>query len=316
MSRPIRILVANGPETVNGVTWWRMYRPLHHLHKTYPDLEITYNTTGQLLPHHFIHTDVVIVWRPCLQNHLIAIQMAKQWGCRVIVDHDDDLFNMPVGSPDFEYFRQCKPFVVACLAMADQVWVSTPALASLYAHPNTVVIPNAVLPDDLPKEWAKNSGTIIWRGSAAHREDLEVGKVNYPSILRAGRRMLFLGYAPTWAIIEGKNVDYEPPINIMEYFNWLRAQKPMAIWKPLVRNKFNDGKSNISWIEATCAGAVCITNYKDSPGWECAMREPSKYKDDYAAMVKKSISEIQKSYNLISWNDVRYREILRIASGS
>jgi len=311
MSRPIRILVANGPEEVNGVTWWRMYRPLQYLYRQFPDIEIVYNETGMLRPCHFIHTDIVIIWRPCLQNHLITLKMAKQWGCRIIIDHDDDLYNIPISSPDFEYFSGLKPIVNACIAMADQVWVSTPALATLYGHPNTVVIPNAVLPDDLPDEPNKHSGTMVWRGSAAHRDDLEVGKASYPSLLRAAKRLLFIGYAPTWAISNGNQVEYSPPVAIQDYFSFLRAQKPLAIWKPLVSNPFNDGKSNISWIEATCAGGILVSNYAGKPGWEHAMRELPKTEAVRREVWQVSRDVIVSNYNLLAWNMVRYREILK-----
>lgn len=315
MSRPIRILVANGPEEVNGVTWWRMYRPLQYLYRQYPDIEIIYNQTGHLLPHHFIHTDIVIVWRPCLQPHLVALQMAQKWGCKIIVDHDDDLFNMPIGCPDFEYFNATKPFVSACIGLADQVWLSTAALAEAYPHPNTVIIPNAVLPEDLPNEAAKHAGTVVWRGSAAQREDLEAQKFAYPSILRACKQMLFVGYAPTWAISTGNNVNYNGPVHIQDYFQFLKAVRPMAIWKPLVSNQFNDGKSNISWIEATCAGAVLVSNYAGRPGWEMALKEIPKKEELRQDVWQKSKQEIIENYNLLRWNEVRYREILRQAAG-
>ena len=46
----IRILVANEPEPIGGVTCWRMYWPLDHLDRNYSDtLEIRYSR-GQIIP--------------------------------------------------------------------------------------------------------------------------------------------------------------------------------------------------------------------------------------------------------------------------
>lgn len=311
MSRPIRILVANGPEEMNGVTWWRMYRPLQYLYHQFDGIEIIYNETGRLLPYHFNHTDIVMAWRPCEINHVIGLQMAKKFGCRIIIDHDDDLYNIPIGDINHLNFKAKEQYTKMCIALADQLWVSTQALADLYGHPNTIVIPNSVLPEDLPEEPNKHTGTIVWRGGLMHRDDIEAGKIQYPAMLRASKKFVWIGYCPTWGPVGGKSVDYTPPVGIQDYFQYLESLRPLAIWKPLVTNRFNDGKSNISWIEATCAGAVCVSNYAGRPGWENAMRELPKTEAIRAEVFLKSRDEITHNYNLLRWNKIRYREILK-----
>lgn len=34
----LKVLILNEPENMNGVTWWRMYRPMHMLEQMYGDL--------------------------------------------------------------------------------------------------------------------------------------------------------------------------------------------------------------------------------------------------------------------------------------
>ena len=321
MSRPIRVFVINAPEAVGGVTWWRMYRPLQLLHRTYPDIEIVHNETGMLYPHHFQYVDVVLCFRPSEPSHVHGIQMAVAAGVPVISDFDDDQINIPVGHPRWADFKDKERYIRPCVAMSTQLWVSTPALVEVYAHPNTVVIPNAVLESDLPQEVGEPSGSVLWRGSEIHREDLEIYNFrgDYLAMLKKIKRFLWVGYMPTWAIVSDSKAQIQlesTNVDTRAWFSYLRQQQLQAIVKPLMVCQFNNAKSNIAWIEATIAGAVCVTNYAGKPGWECAVSKTSPYPDDHAVQVNKSIKEIKKKYNLITWNDVRYREILAAAAGT
>ncbi len=50
------------------------------------------------------------------------------------------------------------------------------------------------------------------------------------------------------------------PLDPIYYFANLRAEKPRGIVTPLVEDVFNACKSNIAYLEATMAGAVCYSN--------------------------------------------------------
>ena len=102
MREKITVLVANQPEPVNGVTWWRMYRPLALMARQYPDLEIRWNRGGHLFPQDFFDVDVLLVFRPENPEHPDIMAEAKKWGCRIIVDMDDNTINVPVGHPIYQ----------------------------------------------------------------------------------------------------------------------------------------------------------------------------------------------------------------------
>lgn len=317
-TRPIRVFVINAPEAIGGVTWWRMYRPLQLLHRLYPDLEIVHNESGMLYPHHFQYVDVVLCFRPSEPAHVAGIQMARAAGVPVISDYDDDLLNHSIGHPKWKDFKDKEHYIRPCVAMSTQLWVSTPALASVYGHPDTQVIPNAVLESDLPAEIGEHSGTVAWRGGELHREDLEIYNFrgDYQAYLKKIRRFLWIGYMPSWAVVADSKADIQfesTDIDTRFWFQYLQQQHLQAIVKPLMPCPFNDGKSNIAWIEATIAGAVCISNYAGKPGWELATKEMPRTEDQRRELWQKSREHIIQNYNLEAWNEVRYREILSVA---
>jgi hypothetical protein len=84
------------------------------------------------------------------------------------------------------------------------------------------------------------------------------------------------------------------------------------MWKPLQDNQFNDSKSNIAWIEATLAGAVCVTNYAHKPGWEWAIDHFTDNTDFIASQWAASKEAIIKHFNLLTVNEVRYNHILKV----
>ncbi len=315
-SRPLRVFVINAPEAIGGVTWWRMYRPLQLMHRAYPEIQIIHNETGHLFPHHFQYIDIVLAFRPSEPAHVQGLQMARQAGVPIISDYDDDLINIPVGHPSWPAFREKEKYIRHCVAMSTQLWVSTPALRDVYGHPNTVVIPNAILESDLPENIGPASGIVAWRGGVLHREDIEISafRADYVSTLSKIKQFIWIGYMPTWGKVSSShaNIMFEAShIDTRVWFSYLQHLNLQAIVKPLMPCQFNDCKSNISWMEATIAGAVLVTNYAGKPGWELACREYPRRESDRVQLWQKSRDEIVKNYNLIAWNEARYREILR-----
>lgn len=313
----LRVFVMNSPEEVNGVTWWRMYRPLAALAVDY-DIEFVHNETGMVYPHHFLYADLALCYRPCEPNHVAAMQMAADHGVPVISDFDDDILHSNIGHPVWKHYRGKEAYVNACVALSSQIWVSTQALGKVFEHPNTIVIPNALYEHDLPAEPNRHDKTVLWRGSDLHIEDLLDYRQEYSRLLPRIKKFLWVGYMPTWgAQDKGADVQYETTwISTNRWFEYLRHQNLLAVTKPLAVCKFNDSKSNISWLEATAAGAVCIaSSYAGKPGWEHALRDLPKNEEHYRHVWEQSREEIRTQYNFEFWNEVRYREIVRTVNG-
>lgn len=331
--RKIRILVANPPEEINGITWWRVFRPFMLLARKYPELEIRFNPGG-LFDSDFLFTDIVFAYRPTNPEHAPILAKAREW-CRVIVDYDDDMLNVPLGHPLFREFVGRADFVNSCIALADEVWLSTEQLKKVYSEanrgflsrqrgnqngfvsPNFTVIPNAVLPSDLPEYANGNTKFALWRGGDLHIDDLELWRGQYGQILRAVNAFQWALYMPSW----GRVADYKGRIDYMtdyvptdKWISYLCSLRPSIVWKPLVPNEFNRGKSNIAWLEATCAGAICLTNLAGQTQWEFCTKDIPKFDEYYIKLWQQSADEIRQRYDLTAWNEVRYRQILKLVN--
>jgi len=113
-------------------------------------------------------------------------------------------------------------------------------------------------------------------------------------------------------------------LHIMEYFNYFYKLNPNIFIYPLEDTKFNQGKSNISWIEATYAGAVVlapnnINEFKDKPGILNFDKQFSdlfnRIKTDYKTLKllnELSWTYIQNNLLLSHINQLRYNSILDV----
>jgi len=314
----IRILVANQPEPIGGVTCWRMYWPLDHLERTWGDaLEIRY-AREQIFPADLYWSDIVLCYRPSEPAHIAVIEEAKRLGKKILLDYDDDLTAIPVGHPEFFRLGTKAEFVKRAIGLADAIWVSTEALKNTMKHENVTVIPNAILPEAIvsePAKWAPVRNGI-WAGSPAHREDADAFKAEYKFIRKNLTGFIWINYMPTWASNEQEYgaAMLHPWIHTEQYFEWLRKNKVVAIWKPLITNQFNACKSNIAYITATAVGAVCITNQAGMPQWEFALRNLQRNETDHAQAWATAAADVRAHYDLRAWNEVRLRELLKLAN--
>lgn len=314
----IRILVANEPEPIGGVTCWRMYWPLDDLDRNYGDtLDIRYSR-GQIFPADLYWADIVMCFRPSEPSHIGVIKEARRLGKKILLDYDDDLTSLVVGHPEYWRLGTKTEIVNDAIALADAVWVSTQRLKDICKNPNCTVIPNAVYPELIPEKPAdfKNK-TAVWAGSPAHREDADEFKEDYRAIIRQVSRFIWMNYMPTWATkIKGQAaVDLSPWIHTEQYFEWLIAQNTVAIWKPLVSNDFNLAKSCISYLTATLVGGVCITNQAGTPQWEYAVKHFPKTESEFSQAWHRASDDVRTRYDAHRWNEVRLRELLKLANG-
>lgn len=314
----IRILVGDEPSTLAGVEAWRVFWPLSLLERTYGDsLQITYSR-GQVLPYEFFQNDILFLTRPYLPQSIYAIDQAKKHGMKIILDYDDDFTDVPPGHGHFDRLYDKGKNVAHCIALADQIWVTTAALQKAYSkfNQNTIIIPNAIRTELLPEKANGNTRTAMWRGASAHMEDLWTWRPEYERMLKHLENFFWVGYIPTWAVKQDDKTNVKMIMwqDTATWFEFLKSMDLCAIWKPLLPAALNDAKSNISWIEATVAGGVLVSNYAGRPGWECALRELPRKDAEFEAAWQRSADHIRQHYDLRAWNEVRFREILKLAN--
>lgn len=238
--------------------------------------------------------------RPVFNQFIDGIKLAKSFNIPVIIDFDDDLFSIPKYNPSHTFYskKENRQNIILACELADAITVTTPSLKEVYSkwNNNVSIIENAWNNYNFPfdKNEASNNKIINWRGSATHRDDLLSFK---NGILDASNELTDW----TWSWM-GKDIDFITKhiknkivfeeAEIIKYFNNLYELSPAIQIVPLENNTFNKSKSNISWIEATWAGAVTIG--PDLPEWN----RPGIIRVSNNKEMKECIIELSRNYEL------------------
>jgi O-antigen biosynthesis protein len=215
--------------------------------------------------------DILFFVRPTTPGQVAVIETAHQFGVPVIVDWDDDAFNVPSDNPTFDDFNkeQNVKAMAQALRLADVVTVTTDALAQAL-KPRTdgqvAVVKNAIDPslfkllDILPKK--REQKIVMWRGSRTHDRDL---RVHTDGILAAAKKypdvmFVFIGFNPWWITEAVPNASWTPAIQpIWQYFGVGRTIGPDVMIVPLADNLFNRAKSEIGAVEGSLFGALSVS---------------------------------------------------------
>lgn len=215
--------------------------------------------------------DMVYFHRPCREDDLTVLKIAKNLGVPTWVDCDDWLFDIPYWNPAAKQYStpQIQNLMATCLATAEVVSVSTNALYEKIKaiNPNTVILPNMyrsdlyAYRDKCPPPRHKR---FAWRGSNTHDADLmsvasAFTKLSEPTIFFGG---------PTWMLLQQMDeakIGVVPGGDLFLYMKQLYMTAPKVLLFPLVDCFFNRCKSNIAYQEALHAGALCVA--PNLPEW-------------------------------------------------
>lgn len=259
-------------EEIDSVDNYRLSGPLFELGKSH-GYEVDIASKSFAYSKIFRKYDLFYLQRPkFLETETIAL--AKKFGLKIVVDYDDDLFNIPIHNPAYlSHHSEEKDAMRDAISFADLVTVSTESLKeeieNQTMHKNVHVVPNAINTSVFEIAEKQNfNKVVIWRGSATHAEDLYSVKDALNRIIkeRSDWTFVFMYYFPFF-IEKKKNVIYTDWVHpFYNYMGQLKATYPGIIMHPLANNKFNNSKSNIAWIEATHAGAACVA--PDLPEWK------------------------------------------------
>lgn len=318
----IRILILEIP-LLSNTGYWRLFRPLEVMRQLYPGIFYLTYKMKDLTYADIVEHDLIITRRPHEKNAAILVELlqkAVSLGKPVIFDEDD----LATGAPDthelYQVFANAewrKKYVKA-LQCASAFWFSTPAFLQT-VHPQGEVIPNAILPTDLPDGPAPDMGLFGWQGKSIQVHDLMAGwdwyEANKSSPLI--KRWVFFGYKPPLRhyIPPGEIVDNTETIAYIDdtetYMASFRQNCINGMWKPLIDCPFNDHKSNINYLGATMGGGYCITNYAGNPGWEHASAELLSY-EKACELWAAAKEDILKNYNLLDTARMRAQSIFAL----
>ena len=309
-----KILIVE-PPGLNGVNWWRIHHPFMHIARQYGEYYDIAKTTKQVTNEELMYVDVVFCSRPCTPTDVKILQRAKKFGCKILLDFDDNILNLPIGHTLLMDFAEFAPHIRECMALADWIWCSTEPLQYVCdALPRSEVIRNAVTTEQIEQAtFAPWTRTAAWRGTHAQFHDLYDQRAFFEANYQVPDFWRWLGYIPPFAeventVFEGQRWTQDTAGYILD----LPKLKCNWLWKPMKEHPFNESKSKIAWIEATLSGAVCVTNFAGRPQWELCTTEFIE-QSEALELWEASKQRIRLEYNLFTENAKRHESIQRLA---
>ena len=317
-----------------AISWYRVAGVLNKLKRIDPSIkaELAAELNWDIL----MDTDILFLSNPYELSQYQAAMMAKELNVKIWIDYDDDVLNIPPTHPDYKYFSSfgIKENIWRTLEVADVVTVTTEALKEsiLEYNKNVVIIENAFnnFNYTLPDEYNDDSESFMWRGGHTHWDDLVTVVQSLMQISTTN---------PEWHFdFLAKEIDvrhitrfipnsfYTGEMPLLVCFQTMRIKKPGIFIHPLVDNQFNRAKSNISWIEATAAGAMCImpdlpefckpgvVTYKDNDGFLKEVNYYMKHPEARAEKFHESREYIMNKLCLSTVNEKRYDVIKNLFS--
>lgn len=236
--------------------------------------------------------DVLVFSLVCSERRAELITRVREYGKRVIMDMDDDLFNLSPYSPhyvnlgleecvhvtedgrevklwedgkniDLEKNRANKRWLEACLQAVDLITVSTPHLAKVYGEYNrTTVIPNYVDLTLWPRsgrvEYPGGAVRLAWRGGWSHYEDLMWVKRPLERLFERHDKLKLImsGWCPQGFVAKlgEERVERYPFAGNALYVSHLAGLGADAAFYPWKPIPFNQGKTNLAWLEWSALG--------------------------------------------------------------
>jgi glycosyltransferase involved in cell wall biosynthesis len=266
------------PSAADGTSWYRCSGPLSRMEMDYEDVSYIEYGSQDVSWDVLARFDVLFLQRPHTNWHLRLANKALFMGLKVWIDFDDLLWDLPNMHRNYHDYNK-EEYRMALHGLANLpkgqslITVSTYHLSDMVKKhfnddANVHVVPNAINEKVFPRHkisFAENADMIGWRGSDTHDIDLMYVEDNLFDVPEQ-YKFDFFGYVPKRLAIEAKNVGFTRPCNLLEYFAHLvTAKKWRIFWVYLHDNDFNRSKSNIAWMEATLAGAICVAN--SLPEW-------------------------------------------------
>jgi hypothetical protein len=300
----LKLLVVENVDNLNGVVWWRAVQPLSYLRKRM-DLDVVFKPKVSMAD--IMLADAVLMFRTTSDAAVNIIRACKQARKPVIIDIDDDLVNLPGSHPLRGPYNAKIAQYWESVDMADMIWTSTVALAKSIGHPNVHICPNAIDPKDLPDKHNFGKRTILWRGGYTGMGDIE-GREEWYKSLSKDYLIRFWGYLPSFAE-QGQFLEWQADAS--QYIFSLSKLQPEYIWKPLQANPFNEAKSNIAFLEATAAGALCLTNMPGAD-WDGCVENVLTDEMEYDYKFEWSKEFIRDKFNIHKVTEARLSALLSL----
>lgn len=281
----LRVLVTYADK--GGCSFYRLVAPSRVLMSQGMDVTLDYQagsieTTvrdGRIISVSPLDYDVVVFQRPLMRNAADAITLVKEQGIAVVVELDDDYWNIQKAN----YFRDhAQPntsphsnhrHLTRCLELADLVTVSTPALRRLIPNRNVRVLRNMVperylsLEKSDTTEWDAVGGKTLvgWSGTPeTHAGDLSVcGNSVAVACRNHDARFLCIGseFSANMLGFESGEALFSPWVDFENYAQAVTVFDVGIV--PLILNPFNQSKSYLKGLEYAALGIPFVASPTD-----------------------------------------------------
>lgn len=331
-------------ELESGVGYHRLQIPFGNLHKTHKDLEII-GTNGFTKDMHPKNYDVIVFNRH-YKHDQDYIKIAKDSGCKVILDLDDwiELPSWHSGSKDI---RQpiIKQRILESIEHADLIWTASNYLRDKIKQltaKEVVCIENGIdftQPQFQHQRKKQDKYTIGWIGAANHHKDIERLNHAFSKLLKNKNHKLLLGgYSEEskdyWNYIEQifttnftRNPEQYIRVEALDVRNYAIMYNLLdCALAPLINDEYSNCKSSLKVIEAgafnlpiICSNSVVYQDFIDkglvmtsNGDWDGKIKElisnPSK-----GVKLGKELGEyVRHEYDINKLNLKRYESIISI----
>lgn len=242
--------------------------------------------------------DVFVIPRPCEENWPNVFKAGQERGCKIVVDHDDNMFAVSPMSPHYKDFGvedieipdhdgTLKPMWVdgvnydkkanqekldgfkRSLEAADMVTVTTDVLADVYReyNDNVVVLPNTIDCEawkKLPLIKHPQKIKLHWGGGSSHAEDFMMVEPAITEIMKKYPQveLSIAGVMWEWALrgVDHNRVKFIPWTHTQAYPYRMAINNPDIAFIPLLGSEFNACKSNIKWLEMSALEVPSVTS--------------------------------------------------------
>lgn len=311
----MKILVIN-PDEKDATSYYRAWGTFKDLRQRHGIEFVNYSnlaTTckGGVNWSHLINFDVAFFQRSLGKDSLNLLEYLKDLGIKIWYDLDDDLWNIPDSYWIKKFFDPIQLQTIENhIKQADLVTCSTEQLSKVIkekTNKEAHVISNAWDIERFPLLPHNPEGKTIWRGSNTHKDDL---RSNRETIEQIGKetKITFMGFDPIKErpLLNIKDYEFVPPLDPFHYFKWIRDNRPKQFIVLLQDSVFNQSKSNVAWLEATAAGALCFNNgvgeFKNIGFHIYTFNEDVEYN---VTAIEKEQERLKDLYSLSGWNDKR-----------
>lgn len=330
-------MITIGIHSVNAkgaASLYRCHGPFGHLVRKHPEIQIVFLTEESMNWMSFQTLDIVFFHMAASDEALKWIEEAKRVGCKVWLDYDDDLLNIPSWNKSYTYFEQesVKNTLKSIVKSADLITYSTKTLLTEFTSQMNPGVEAFVIPNAIDLRWftgkvKHHPEVITWRGGDSHLGDVMPYSMWVKKIAAENPKAHFHFHGwnpfPLTDSLPGRFLYVNNPI--FKYHRELEARGGKCGIIPLADCKFNRAKSNIAWLELAITGHVVVA--PDFPEFRQPGVVPYKTPEEFYFGVKKvmrgemdeerqaGIDEIWRKYTLDHTNFARKVAAKRLMGG-